>query len=466
MRLLTRRAAAAVQDWPDGVEAWPADIGRPETVSGCAEEVETVLHVAGLALEDPPRSTFQAVNVEGTRHLLEEARREGVRRFVYVSSLGAERGSSEYHASKRTAEELVKAFQPEWVILRPGNVYGPGDEVVSTLLKLVRSLPAVPVIDSGNQTFQPIWHEDLGRALAAAVEREGLAGAVLELGGPEHTSMNDLVRRLSALHGRRRARLPVPAPVARMAGRLARWLRLPFPVDETKLTLLAEHNVLRGPNGLDVLGVRPTPLAEGLQHLSRALPEQLPQDGVGPLRRKRFFARIEGSGLGPSQLRELFVQELARTLPLEVHTPPDRRVRLREGATFTLELPVRGTIPMRFVEEREDSLTFLTLDGHPLAGAVTFHFADGPCFEVEVHTRSATVLDELGLLFGGSILQDATWRDVVRRTAELAGGRVQGEVQESATHLEGEQAAEVERWLSGLVRTRKRRARRPAPSAP
>ena len=95
-----------------------------------------------------------------------EAARAGVRRFLYVSSLGADRGSSDYHRSKFAAEEIVERSGLSWTIVRPGTVYGPGDEVISTILKMVRSLPAIPVIDDGEQLFQPIWYEDLGRAIA------------------------------------------------------------------------------------------------------------------------------------------------------------------------------------------------------------------------------------------------------------------------------------------------------------
>jgi uncharacterized protein YbjT (DUF2867 family) len=120
------------------------------------------------------------VNVEGTRRLAAEAKRAGVRRFVYVSSLGAERGASDYHRSKKAAEDAVRAVAPEgWLILRPGNVYGPGDEVISLLLKMVRALPVVPTIGRGDQPFQPVWHEDLGLALARAVERENPRGVAL-----------------------------------------------------------------------------------------------------------------------------------------------------------------------------------------------------------------------------------------------------------------------------------------------
>src|SRR4051812_463103 len=177
---------------------------------------------------------------------------------------------------------LVGTLAGEGVIVRPGNVYGLGDEVISSLLRLVRSMPAVPLVGAGDQPFEPIWHEDLAQALAAAVERKDVAGRVLEISGGETTSMADVVERLSALEGRGPVPVPVPATLVKAAERVTHALGLPFPVDESKLTMLEEENVVRGRNDLrDLLGRAPTPLADGLRLLRANVPEQMPEDGVG-----------------------------------------------------------------------------------------------------------------------------------------------------------------------------------------
>lgn len=61
--------------------------------------------------------TFEGVNVEDAQHG-QEAERAGTGRFIYISSLGADTGQSEYHRSKRAAEKIVAAFHGGWIILR------------------------------------------------------------------------------------------------------------------------------------------------------------------------------------------------------------------------------------------------------------------------------------------------------------------------------------------------------------
>ncbi|HYC50575.1 MAG TPA: NAD-dependent epimerase/dehydratase family protein, partial [Gemmatimonadaceae bacterium] len=191
VNLLSRHARRDVKQWAQGVHPLPANIAEASTITGAADGCEAVLHLTAI-VDESGVNTFERINVEGTRNTLREAERAGVKRFIYVSSLGADRGSSPYHQSKRKAEAIVRQFKGAWTIIRPGSVFGPGDEQISLLLRMIRTLPTLPVIGDGDQRFQPIWHEDLAETLAQAVEREDLHGKELDVAGPELTTQNDL----------------------------------------------------------------------------------------------------------------------------------------------------------------------------------------------------------------------------------------------------------------------------------
>jgi nucleoside-diphosphate-sugar epimerase len=89
IRLLSRHAADDVRRWPHRVEPWAADIGSPDQVERSADGCDAILHLTGIVEESPPDATFQRINVDGTRHVVREASRAGIDRFIYVSSLGA-----------------------------------------------------------------------------------------------------------------------------------------------------------------------------------------------------------------------------------------------------------------------------------------------------------------------------------------------------------------------------------------
>lgn len=451
VRLFSRNARADAARWRGEIEVREGSIGSPLDVSGIAEGCDAVLHIAGIAEERPPEATFARVNVGGTQHLVSEAERAGVRRFVYVSSLGADTGTSAYHASKLQGEQIVRGFRGSWLICRPGNVYGPGDEVISFLLQIVRSSPVAPLVDLGDQPFQPLWADDLGAALAVAVEREDLSSRVLLLAGSEVTSTQDLFSRLSRLTGRAPVQVPVPSPLAAIGAQVASMLGVRVPFDDNKLTMLQEGNVISPSevNALtEVLAVRPTPLDEGLMQLANTQPEQL--EGTGNLVRRRFVTRLEGVTRYPKELFQEFRQrffELAPEATMRSAGEPVEDRRIETGTTLTLDLPLRGHVQVRIVEVTSTSMTLVTLAGHPLAGANTFRFEGIPGhdlrFEVETCDRSATPLDEIAMRTLGLFLKRWTWATLVERTAKAFGSPEPIEVTTSEETLKGEEESQA-----------------------
>ncbi|HUF26186.1 MAG TPA: complex I NDUFA9 subunit family protein [Gemmatimonadaceae bacterium] len=457
VRLLSRHAARDARRWSSGVEPSPGNVTEPASLRGAADGCDAVLHLVGVVAERPPKATLEGVNVEGTRNIVAEAERAGVRKFTFVSSLGAERGTSPYHRSKYRAEQIVRAFRGGWVILRPGNVYGPGDDEISLLLKMVRALPAIPVIGDGDQPFQPIWHEDLGAALARAVERDDLHRRVLELAGPERTTQTDLLDRLTALTGREPARVPLPALLAAIGTRVAAAVGVEVPFNESQLTMLREGSVIEDPahNALTaVFGIEPTSLDEGLARLADEQPEQLPGQGVGRLRRKQFWADITGSPDTPEMLIDRLRRQFAEIMPIEVGSEPGAQIVPERGATITMSLPVRGNIQVRVAECGEHVLTLLTVEGHPLAGAVRFlaeERGDLLRFEVQTYDRPSSISDYLVMSTIGNLLQDLNWAAVVEHMVEAAGGRAAEGVQRDSEALDEEQTERIERWLEELA---------------
>ena len=485
VRLLSRHAGGDARRWPHGVEAVESDVTSAAEMRGTADGCDAIVHVAGIEEETLPDLTFEKVNVLGTRHVVAEAERAKVKRLVYVSSLGADTGKSDYHQSKRRAEQSVRGCARPWVIVRPGGVYGPGDKNLSLVLKMVRTLPAIPVIDGGDQRFQPIWFEDAGQAIARAVDAPDLSGRTLEIAGPDVSTMNDLLDRLEALVGRKPRRVGVPGALASMSVQVASLIGFKLPLSEARLTMLEEENIVApaGENALtSVLGVTPTPLSDGLKRLVGVIPEQLPSEGVGPMVHKRYWADIEGGFYRAGALRDVFRRNVAQAMPFE--TRPDATGpldNLKKNQTFTVMLPLRGALSMRVEDITPERIVCATLEGHPLAGLLTFDFIErgkAVRFEVGVHARQADVVDAVLMAALGELLQDVNWRRVVDNVVKLSGGRAREGVQMLVTDLDDEEAARIEMWAEQLKLRRmrgrvppgppvdgRRRARRPGTRA-
>lgn len=463
VQLLSRHADRDAAAWPDGVSAVEADITDAAALAGAAEGCDAIVHVAGIEDESPPDGTFDRINVLGTQNVVRAAERAGVRRLVYVSSLGCERGRSDYHRSKHEAEALVRQFAGQWVIVRPGAVYGPGDEHVSMLLKMIRVLPAIPLVGDGAHPFQPIWHEDLGEALARAVENAEIAGGVYELAGEEVTTQRDLLARFERLTNRSPMLVPVPELVARAGLGAADFIGMDIGFDENQLQMLVEGSVLPpdANNALSrIFGVQPTALDDGLRRLVDAQPEQLPAQGVGPLDRKRYWADIRGSRYDADRLLDFVRAHFAELAPsiMAAGAEPGSSTRVEEGETLTFSLPLRGNVQVRVAEVDERRFTLLTLDGHPIAGAVriqTEPAGEVVRFEVQVYDRAASMVDLLMMRTLGGAFQDAAWRRLVDNVVRASGGRA-AEVRHTRESLAPSEAAVVQRWAEELVLMRKR----------
>jgi NADH dehydrogenase len=464
VRLFSRGAAEDVRSWPGAVEAWPGDLGSPASIEGAADDCQAVLHLVGIVEEHPPEVTFDQINVDGTRHMLREAARAGAARFVYVSSLGADRGTSPYHCSKLAAEELVKLYPHDWVIVRPGAVYGPGDAHLSVMLRMVRTLPVVPAIGNGDQRMQPIWHEDLAKGLAVAIDLPAAARQVLEVGGNEVVTQQQLIDRMQALTGRRVPTLPVPEFLAGLGLRTLNAVGVDAPIAQSQLDMLREENMIDAgrPNALlTVLGVTPTPLEEGLRRFVDEQEIQLPHDGVGGLQQKTFAVDVRPSPYDAPRLFEYLRDHLLDLMPSLVDSNPERSnpSRLYEGATLTLALPLRGNVQVRAVEVANGRITLMTLAGHPLAGAVRFvtrPIDGGVHFEVQVYDRPANIVDWMLMRPVGDRLQESTWQQLCESVARVAGD-TEPVVRHVARDLEGATARQVEDWAKDVALRERRR---------
>ncbi len=462
--LLARHAKDDARQWPSGVTPRQGDVSNASSLLGAADGCEVVLHVVGI-VEESGDATFEKVNVEGTANMIAETERAGIRRFIYVSSLGAPTGASGYHKSKARGEELTRGFNGKWVICRPGNVYGPGDEQISLLLRMVRSpSPIIPKIGDGDQAFQPIWWEDCAKALATVVERTDLVDRELDLAGPEVTCQNDLLERFSAITGRDVQSVSVPDFVATLGSKMVSLVGWDMHFNEQQVTMLKEGNVV--PKGSEnalttILKVEPTPLDVGLRQLADAQPEQLPEDGIGTLKRKRYWADIIGSTYDAERLFAQFRRSFNEVTPVFVDAAAEPRTtaEIAEGETLTLSLPMRGHVQVRVAELDARRVTLLTLEGHPLAGAVRFltetHGA-GVRFQVDVYDRAANVIDLIAMRTLGDRLQSHTWTHVVENMVARSGGQAPDGVQHESTSLDDAEAATVEEWLKEVTLRRKR----------
>ena len=178
------------------------DAGLERAIAGA----DAVVSLVGI-LHESRRDEFTAVHVELPRRIAHACRRLGVARLVHVSALGASaEGPSRYLRSKAQGETAVRsAVDPgtALTLFRPSVIFGLGDSFLSMFARLLSYLPIVP-LGSPNARFQPVWVEDVARAMAQALEERATFGQTYELCGPRVFTLRELVELTGEVTGNRR----------------------------------------------------------------------------------------------------------------------------------------------------------------------------------------------------------------------------------------------------------------------
>ncbi len=265
VRALVRHPERAGELKALGVEIAPGDIADPSSLGKAVVGVERIVHLVGI-IQEAPGATFQAVHVDGTRNLLDAAKKAGVRHFFYQSALGTRAGAkSEYHRTKWQAEELVTASGIPFTILRPSLIYGPGDQFTLRLADLIRLSPVLPVIGSGTSKVQPIYIDDVVNCIVKAVTSEAFLNEIYEVGGPEQLTYEEVTRAIAGAMGVSRPVIHMPLLFMRPAARLLEAILAKPPLTTEQLLMLQEDNVCTVRDVCEACGSEPLRFREGLK---------------------------------------------------------------------------------------------------------------------------------------------------------------------------------------------------------
>ena len=274
-----------------GAELVPGDLDDVAGLDRLAADVDALFHVAGLytlGLRDT--RAFDRINVEGTRHVLEAARRNGVPRTVYTSTLAVNSDTEEqvvdesyhfdgvhlshYDRSKAEAHTLAQEYAAaglDVVVVQPGLIYGPGD--TSQPGRLIREValgrrPLAP--RGGGVCWAHVDDVANGHLLAMA---SGRRGSSYHLAG-DRMSLADGLRLVATIAGTK-GPLLVPAKLIRVSAALSGRVEkvLPMPSEFAAETMRASLATYYGnpAKAERELGWTHRPVEQGLRETVAAL---------------------------------------------------------------------------------------------------------------------------------------------------------------------------------------------------
>ena len=291
LNLLTLPNAPSL-DYPDNkVETITGDLNSPDALNVLCLDCDVVFHLAGMVHSVPgtkkEEQEFYQVNVEGTRNLLEAAKKNRVKRVVFYSTVGVYGKDADFHGdelspckpgsvyakSKYQAEQLVLNSSndggPEGVVLRFPVVYGPLDRGnVARLFKAVQS-KLFFYFGDGNCLRSMISSRNAADAAVRAAFEPAAASEVFCVTDGRDYTMNELVDCICGALGTNWRPFHVPVKIAELAGKVGDLLKkagIPFPIDSDRVKKLSCPLTFSCEKAKKVLGYEPVEtLEEGIR---------------------------------------------------------------------------------------------------------------------------------------------------------------------------------------------------------
>src|SRR5579871_352416 len=253
--------------------------GLAEGMNGCT----AVIHLVGVIAE-VGSATYERVHSQGTRNVVEEAKKQSISRFVQMSALGARAdGVSGYQTTKWKAEEAVRHSGIPYCILRPSLIFGagaagmnggpggPAEGFVSQMLDVMRKAPLVrPVPGDGLPKFRPVNVSDVAMCFVRALTCEAATGRTIELGGAEELTLNEILSLVARCAGVGKPAFHVPMPIMLAIAIIAQALSKQPPVTVGQLRMLKEGSTCDIRSMMETFDITPVGFREGLPKYLRA----------------------------------------------------------------------------------------------------------------------------------------------------------------------------------------------------
>ncbi len=233
VRLFSRRPELPERWNGRSVSVFPGDLKDPDSVLDAMEGMDVFFHIGEI------RNTSQAASAKNVRlveRITEHLPVAKVKRFVFISSLSvagipSEKPADEetepevelrdqYTEYKRTCERIIAGTRPgaEFVILRPGVVYGPRSRYLGRMIDMVRRIGplGMPFIGNAKRLAPFIQVQDLAAAVYLAGKKPDVAGKTFNITDGRAESWFDFFEAITGSFDRKLRIIPVPPVLVRV----------------------------------------------------------------------------------------------------------------------------------------------------------------------------------------------------------------------------------------------------------
>lgn len=237
-----------------GIEWVAGDVEDRESLALALQDIDALVNIVSLGFGHAPNIVGAANDV-------------GITRAVFISTtaifttLNAPSKKVRLHA-----EQVVKKSGLDYTILRPTMIYGSSrDRNMCRLIRYLKRYPLIPICGDGASLQQPIYVDDLAKAIASVLQTKATIGKAYNVSGSAPLSYNHVIETIGKLLNRRILRLHVPAsPIIRLL-QTTEWLHLKLPVSSEQVQRLNENKAFDWTEAHRDFGYQPRSFEEGIK---------------------------------------------------------------------------------------------------------------------------------------------------------------------------------------------------------
>lgn len=161
-----------------------AEVTRPETLIGCCEGMDVVISAVGITRQKNGL-TYMDVDYQANLNLLHEAKKSGIKKFIYISAIDGDkmRNLKIFQAKEAFVDELISSGLP-YTVLRPNGFFSD----MLDFLKMAKS-GRVYLFGSGQYRLNPIHGADLAEVVVNAISS---TESEITVGGPDILTQNEI----------------------------------------------------------------------------------------------------------------------------------------------------------------------------------------------------------------------------------------------------------------------------------
>mmetsp|Transcript_12059 Transcript_12059/g.13868 ORF Transcript_12059/g.13868 Transcript_12059/m.13868 type:complete len:363 (-) Transcript_12059:388-1476(-) len=206
---------------------------------------------------------FEDIHVKAAETLARIAREEDVKHFVHLSSVAAADGAkSRWAETKNRGDKAVTEQFPGAVIVKSNVIYGEEDRLLNWYARMVRNLPAIPLVEGGEGKVRPVFVGDVAQALGVVANNWVTAGKTFELNGTHTYTYKEIAEYVGEQIQKPINFVDLPAEYAKYVGMVAEKLPNPILTDDMFIQLQEDQLGAPGADGFDALGITPVEMEQ------------------------------------------------------------------------------------------------------------------------------------------------------------------------------------------------------------